>query len=169
VYKRQWLAYPFGEYNNTLKDALLKEGYIAFGQQSGAVGIHSDFSALPRFPAAGIYANLDSLKTKLNSLAMPITQLQPKDTEFANGANFKELSLKVESSDIQMANFACYYKGKKLDRELSGQQVNIPLSVEMQAGRSRVNCTAPSKSLNGRFYWYSFPMFTPTTQGKFLD
>jgi peptidoglycan/xylan/chitin deacetylase (PgdA/CDA1 family) len=72
-YSLKLFAYPYGEFNHRLKQHLLTLGYVGFGQQSGAIASYSDFGALPRFPAAGIYANLNPLKTKLNSLALRLT------------------------------------------------------------------------------------------------
>ncbi|MBE8167112.1 MAG: polysaccharide deacetylase family protein, partial [Shewanella sp.] len=68
------LAYPYGEYNHDVSALLTELGYAAVGQQSGAAGIYSELTALPRFPIAGAYASLEKLKTKLNSLNMPIVK-----------------------------------------------------------------------------------------------
>lgn len=68
----RWFAYPYGEYSAGLKSILQNENYVGFAQHSGGVYSGSDFLALPRFAAAGNYARLETLSTKLNSQPMPI-------------------------------------------------------------------------------------------------
>ena len=58
----RYLAYPFGEFNTEIKNMLEANDFIGLAQNSGAVGVNSDFLALPRFPLASIYANLDTQK-----------------------------------------------------------------------------------------------------------
>lgn len=168
-YSKKWLAYPYGEFNQALKEELLMQGYIGFSQQSGAVGTHSDFGALPRFPAAGIYAKLDSLKVKLSSLAMPIANLQPSRVEYEPQENISELRFEITDSDVRLDAFACYFKGEKLKFIGYENKVAVKVNHTTQAGRTRINCTAPSHTNPSRYYWYSYPIFTSTHDGDFLE
>lgn len=168
-YSKKWLAYPFGEFNQALKSELITQGYIGFGQQSGAVSVHSDFGALPRFPAAGIYAKLDSLKVKLNSLAMPLSKVEPSRVEYKPDEVIKELSLTISDNDVRLDAFACYFKGEKLKFIGNENTVNVKVDHTTEPGRARINCTAPSKTYPSRYYWYSYPIFTSTHEGEFLD
>ncbi|TQV82789.1 polysaccharide deacetylase family protein [Aliikangiella coralliicola] len=75
-------AYPYGEFNLALKNILDSMGYIAFGQQSGAVSVDVDHQAIPRFPFGGSYGELKDFAVKVNSLPLPIasvTLLDEKD------------------------------------------------------------------------------------------
>jgi peptidoglycan/xylan/chitin deacetylase (PgdA/CDA1 family) len=168
-YSKKWLAYPFGEYNPALKKAISDAGYIGFGQQSGAISTFSDFAALPRYPAAGFYANLNSLKTKLNSLAMPIGAVSPSNVEYMAGDTLETLKFKILHPDVRLDALACYFQGEKL--KFSGLENNITVKVNhtLNPGRARINCTAPSAKTGNRYYWYSYPMFTATHEGEFLD
>ena len=168
-YSKKWLAFPFGEFNMQLKEELRAQGYIGFGQQSGAVSILSDFGALPRFPAAGIYANLDSLQTKLNSFAMPVESVSPADNEFKSGDRLEYIELTILSSDVRLSALTCYFNGATLPISITEKLVKVSVKHTLKAGRARVNCTAPSEESSGRFYWYSFPIFTATKEGNFLD
>ena len=164
----QWLAYPFGEYNERLSDRLKHEGYIGFAQHSGAVSGSSNLSALPRFPAAGIYANLNTLKTKMRSLGLPITHVTPTNPERKQGDNI-HFSMKFDASDIHTHLFQCFYKGNKIEHSLSANVLKVETQISLPVGRSRVNCTAPSKSQNGRYYWYSQPFFVARSDGTYPD
>lgn len=168
-YSKRWLAYPYGEYNLELKQALIDNNYIGFGQQSGAISAASDFGALPRFPAAGVYASIPSLTVKLNSLAMPVIDIDPAQVEFSADEKINGFTITLQPDDVIMKRFACYFQGDKLKFQGNDNSITVKLTRTMQAGRIRVNCTAPSKQFNNRYYWFSHAMFTATHNGEYSD
>jgi peptidoglycan/xylan/chitin deacetylase (PgdA/CDA1 family) len=167
-YSLRYLAYPYGEYNAALKKRIEKHEYVGFAQHSGAIASHSDFSALPRFPAAGIYSNLSSLKVKLNSLAMPVSNVSPQDPSIEHGA-LVNMAFSVSVEDIKPAQLACFYLGAALPVTRSSNRFTVDIPFSTPPGRSRVNCTAPSLRQGGRFYWYSQPWFMPDIDGYWLE
>lgn len=164
----KWLAYPFGEYNQALAEKLLEENFIGFAQHSGGVSSHSSFAALTRFPAAGIYANMNSLKTKIASFAMPVITSKPSDPERALGSTLT-FSFSVETDDLVLSQIQCFYGGKSVDTEIKEDSVFVNNGIVLPVGRSRVNCTAPSLSQKGRYYWYSQPFFVANEKGVYPD
>jgi peptidoglycan/xylan/chitin deacetylase (PgdA/CDA1 family) len=165
----KYLAYPFGEYNTALANKLKAEGYIGFGQHSGAVGPSSDMQALPRFPAAGPYANLATLKTKLNSLAMPVTQSSHKDPRMTARNLSSPISLTIDSDDVRLTQVNCFFGGDPIETSLEENVLTFTLDETLPVGRSRVNCTAPSHAQSGRYYWYSTPFFVADENGNYPD
>ena len=165
----KYLAYPFGEYNTALANKLKAEGYIGFGQHSGAVGPSSDMQALPRFPAAGPYANLATLKTKLNSLAMPVTQSSHKDPRMTARNLSSPISLTIDSDDVRLTQVNCFFGGDPIETSLEENVLTFTLDETLPVGRSRVNCTAPSNAQSGRYYWYSTPFFVADENGNYPD
>ena len=165
----KYLAYPFGEYNTALANKLKAEGYIGFGQHSGAVGPSSDMQALPRFPAAGPYANLATLKTKLNSLAMPVTQSSHKDPRMTARNLSSSISLTIDSDDVRLTQVNCFFGGDPIETSLEENVLTFTLDETLPIGRSRVNCTAPSNAQSGRYYWYSTPFFVADEDGNYPD
>ena len=165
----KYLAYPFGEYNTALANKLKAEGYIGFGQHSGAVGPSSDMQALPRFPAAGSYANLATLKTKLNSLAMPVTQSSHKDPRMTARNLSSPISLTIDSDDVRLTQVNCFFGGDPIETSLEENVLTFTLDETLPVGRSRVNCTAPSNAQSGRYYWYSTPFFVADEDGNYPD
>lgn len=165
----KYLAYPFGEYNTALANKLKAEGYIGFGQHSGAVGPSSDMQALPRFPAAGPYANLATLKTKLNSLAMPVTQSSHKDPRMTARNLSSPISLTIDSDDVRLTQVNCFFGGDPIETSLEENVLTFTLDETLPVGRSRVNCTAPSNAQTGRYYWYSTPFFVADENGNYPD
>lgn len=165
----RYLAYPFGEYNVALTVQLKEAGYIGFGQHSGAVGPLSNLQALPRFPAAGPYANLATLKNKLNSLAMPVVETSLPEPRQRSRTLGNPVRLTVESDDMRLSQVNCFYSGKPIPTSVDENTFAFTLDSALPVGRSRVNCTAPSISQTGRYYWYSVPFFVADEQGNYPD
>jgi peptidoglycan/xylan/chitin deacetylase (PgdA/CDA1 family) len=168
-YSKKWLAYPFGEFDVSLRNMLADMSYTAFGQHSGAVGQYSDLLSLPRFPAAGRYSNLDTLRTKMNSLAMPVTEVRPLKYLIGLEQTLGSLHVGILLDDINLGTVACYFKGSSLPILKTNKGFSFDIEGVFYAGRARVNCTAPSIKQSDRFYWYSIPFFTPKEDGTFLD
>lgn len=165
----KYLAFPFGEYNTALANKLEAEGYVGFGQHSGAVGPNSDMQALPRFPAAGPYANLATLKTKLNSLAMPVTHTTHQNPRMTQRKLTSPISLTIDSNDVRLSQVNCFFSGKPIETNIEGNVLTFSVNEMLPVGRSRVNCTAPSNTQAGRYYWYSTPFFVADEKGNYPD
>ncbi|MBL4632039.1 MAG: polysaccharide deacetylase family protein [Paraglaciecola sp.] len=168
-YSLKYFAYPYGEFDTALKTRLSSEGYIGFAQHSGAIASYSDFSALPRYPAAGVYSNIQTLKVKLDSLAMPVTDVSQHDPKITYPFYNQKLTFNVKNSDLASQQINCFQNGQILSKSLEENSISVDIEPINQPGRHRVNCTAPSNSEKGRYYWFSQPLFMPTPAGKWLD
>jgi len=148
------LAYPYGEYNPEIEEIITGLGYIAFGQQSGAVGYHSDFTVLPRFPLAGDYTDMASFEIKLNTLPLPVnmTRINPLLPE---NVTRPTLELQFLTAELNLGTLTCFGPGGRLPiRQIDPQRVLISTETQVPVGRSRYNCTMPYGK-TGRFYWFS--------------
>ncbi|MEI6860386.1 MAG: polysaccharide deacetylase family protein [Shewanella sp.] len=164
--KHKMLAYPYGEYNQALEDILSRNGFVGLGQQSGAAGSYSSLTALPRFPVAGIYAELSSLKVKMHSLNMPVLSITPKDPELKDGNWRPELRVTLDMSDIYPHQMMCFIQGQGAKKPLwlNENEFSIGAEFDLPAGRSRYNCTVPSKTKSG-YYWFSQTWVRPNNDG----
>lgn len=167
-YSFKYLAYPFGEYNTKLKNTLTERGYVSFAQYSGGVASFSDFGAIPRFPAGGRYANLKTLKTKMASLAFPIESNSITDPVVHDNMP-ATMVLTLNNDDFYMSMVSCFWQGERMETKRDGNVLTVPLPEKFPTGRSRINCTVPSKAHTGRFYWYSQPFFKARADGSFPD
>ncbi|WP_010366377.1 polysaccharide deacetylase family protein [Pseudoalteromonas citrea] len=151
------LAYPYGEFNNALQRLVSDLGYTGIGQHSGAVGVTSDFTRLPRFPASGIYSNLKTLKTKIH--AHPFTTGTVKYSDSVTAETKPIVTLTFTEKPFKKNQFACFVSGKGAAelRWLNEHTVSVVSPTHLPSGRSRYNCTAPVKNVSGAFYWYSQP------------
>ncbi len=155
--RKKLFAYPYGEYNLPLMELLEKEGWIAFGQQSGPIGLTSNWQALPRFPASGVYSRPSTLKTKLLSLPFTVHSEMPEDPEPNN--NMRLLyRLEVARDNLSPETLRCFFQGKpvELKKDITPEQlkVEVRLPDSLPKGRSRINCTAKHQSEN-RYFWHS--------------
>ncbi|PHR65017.1 MAG: polysaccharide deacetylase [Idiomarina sp.] len=163
-------AYPYGEYDVALEEMLAEHGFIAFGQHSGPWTQHSPSTAIPRFPASAQYANLESLATKLKSLGLPLVSAEPKAMLVAPDEVTPSFRVEVTSiDDFNPNQMNCFAGGDVLQPQWEGNTFTVQLKKELPVGRSRVNCTVPSLSQQGRFYWYSHPFIRADQKGRWPD
>ncbi|MCJ8318298.1 MAG: polysaccharide deacetylase family protein [Colwellia sp.] len=157
----RFFAYPYGEYTPADQQWMKDNNFVAFTQQSGAIGLSTDLSIVPRFPASQPYDKISGLRDKLNSLPLNIRlNGQNADTIFERNTTMS-ITLNVAVDDFNKSQLNCYISG------LGRQEINwhednsftINFSAALPTGRVRCNCTAPSISKPGRYYWYSKPWF----------
>ncbi len=149
-------AFPYGEYDNELLDIVEELGFTGFAQHSGGFGPSSDFRAIPRFAAAGIYANLNTLSTKMAALSFPIQAVRYQDTLLSYDNNSPVLEIEFEVRDFRPSQVTCFIRNQPHDIEwVNDNTMRVQAEEAVNVGRSRYNCTAPSISKPGRFYWYS--------------
>ena len=160
------LAYPFGEYDNTILEIAGELGYVGFGQQSGPLAPFSDLRVLPRFPFGGAHGDRQDFETKVNSLPMPLAAAA--DSIRWKTAEQKSLNDIVmygkKARPVLVLRLADGFDFGSLNC-FASRQGRIPLRIEkpwvyaqaeksLGIGRSRYNCTAHS-SQHGRYFWFS--------------
>ena len=149
-------AYPYGEFDAPLAGLVEARGWLAFGQQSGAIGRLSDQRALPRFPIAEAFADADEFRVKALTLPLPVTRVSPWDPVTPEVRPNVEFSL--EASADGWRGLACFVSGQgqvPLDWLERGRRFRVGPQAPFAPGRHRVNCTAPGP--DGRFFWFSHP------------
>lgn len=149
-------AYPYGEYSEELKQIIKELGWIAFGQHSGTINLHSDILALPRFPQSEFYGDLPQFIDKANSLAMPIRKLHPADPLRQNHQAPK-LRVELSQSLPRAAQIRCFGEGNMRVRWIKPNvEFEVSTDQPLSGRRSRYNCTIPSDQ-PGRYFWFSQP------------
>lgn len=155
------LAYPFGEYDTETQIIAKKLGYIAFGQQSGALYEQGDLQSVPRFPFGGSFAELDDFIMKVNTKPMPV-----KHVEFYAGKNKKLDNLIARAGDkpwlvltlddvALLKKINCFATGQgAIQVEVIDNKLWAQPNKPLMPGRTRYNCTAYAGE-KGRFYWYT--------------
>ncbi|PAV26766.1 polysaccharide deacetylase [Tamilnaduibacter salinus] len=146
-------AYPYGEYDAATEALVRNRGWLGYGQHSGPVGETSGQTRLPRFPMATAYGQLDTLPTKLRSLALPVPADSLPDSVVDSNPPSMTLAL---PDGFEPARLTCYGSGRgKLPtiRTDGGSSVTVQADTAFDSRRFRYNCTYPAG--DGRFYWLS--------------
>jgi len=155
--EEKFFAYPYGEFDEQTYRLISDLGYVGFGQHSGAINRNSDFLNLPRFSMSGPYAEMDSFTLKIRTLPMLIESEEPKSLVISE--NFKPsltLTFSRDLTNSEKQQFSCFVSGQDQPNLIwvASNKVNIQARESLPEGRSRYNCTMPSKEA-GRYYWYS--------------
>ena len=160
----RYLAYPYGEFDPAIKDMLREADFIGFAQNSGAIGPSSDFLALPRYPLAGSFADLESASLKFATLPFNVQLLEPESpvTDAPSPAVMLQFS-PAEVGAYDLASLGCFAGGQPipliwLDRDTG--IVRLEPETSFSGRRWRYICTAPDIG-SRRFHWYSVQWINP--------
>lgn len=170
------LAYPYGEYSQALAERIGSLGYVAFGQQSGAVSSQHDLAALPRFPMTNHFGEMSQFNVKVASLPLPAKTVSPDTRVMSVDSAPKTLRISLYPQALNEQQVSCYFSGKgrvaaKVSRSVDSIDISIDALPEMPPGRSRLNCTAPStlKEMAGRFHWFSYFWMRKNQDGSWYE
>jgi len=164
----RYFAYPYGEYDIAVQNWITELNFVGFSQQSGAIGLMTDLTSVPRFPASMPYDKISSLRDKLNSLPFTIhLKGEQAETIFLH-KEAKSITFSIESTDFYQAGLNCYISGLGKQKTIwhDDNSFTINFSKDLPVGRVRCNCTAASISKSGRYYWYSKPWFILKDDGS---
>lgn len=159
-------AYPYGEFNRDLKGLLADRGLYGLAQNSGAVGSATDVLEVPRYPMAQSFARMERFALVARSKALPAIEIDSGSSVRTEGEESGLLRFSLLVGDYQINNLACYSStGTSLPMEVTDYSVSIGLP-DFVPGRNKVNCTAPSSSEPGAYYWFSQQWLVKSANGE---
>jgi len=166
----RYFAYPYGEFSQAGLAWITQQNFIGFGQQSGAVGLHSNLAALPRFPASQPYDKLTTLKDKLYALPFNLTIKNTVQRYIYRQNELTSATFTLHNKDFTSSLLNCYVTGlgKQKIHWHNNHRFTVTFTNKLPIGRIRANCTAPSKIHPSRFYWYSHPWFILYNDGSWF-
>lgn len=154
--RRNWIAYPYGDFSAELEKLVAELGFIGIGQQSGAVGQGVSLTRIPRYPSSSQFAALKHFAPKLKTLALPVTDYSGADP--VSRQNPPLLKLSVDTRDFKTSALNCFFNGQAIQLNwLDADTFTAQASAPLKLSHNRYNCTAPSRSKPGYFYWFSQP------------
>lgn len=154
--RRNWIAYPYGDFSAELEKLVSELGFIGIGQQSGAVGPGVSLTRIPRYPSSSQYAAIKHFAPKLKTLALPVTDYSGADP--VSPQNPPLLKLTVETTDFNPKALNCFFNGEAIPLTwLTATTFTAQANKPLKLSHNRYNCTAPSRSKPGYFYWFSQP------------
>ncbi len=152
-------AYPYGEYNGTMKEVLKERGYeAAVAQHSGAMHRGSDRYALPRFPMTSFYGKIEKFKEKASMHPLPVKKETPSDGIISSGTP-PELKLRIEKGSINPSAVQCFVDGQKqcsieVIQKAPKLVMKFKSTKTLSDRRTLYTITAPSKT-GETWHWYS--------------
>lgn len=165
----KYFAYPYGEYGPELEALLSEWGFKGFAQHSGAWSQWSPDTAIPRFPASGRYANLETLSVKLNSLPMAVSSYSPANPLLSNSDKRPKVTVELDKTEgMNTDALRCFAGSDVLEPTWdTAHRFSVTPVNDIPVGRSRINCTAPSAS--GGYHWFSVAFIRPDSEGRWPD
>ncbi len=164
------LAYPYGEYDATVRATARDLGLFSLGQHSGAAGSQSDLFALPRFPVASGYDSLEDFSLRVHSRTLP-ARVVGRERHVLDADDLRPaLRLELAPGDFRAAELACYATAQgAIDltwNPENPEEVVARPREPLGAGRTKYNCTAPSASESGVYYWFSYLWMKKNADGS---
>jgi len=168
-------SYPFGEYTPDLQEIVDALGYFGIAQQSGAVGTGFDRLAVPRYPMATNYEDMQRFAISVNSRPLPVSNVSAgPQVRVAGESDDRHFAFDLAPGDYRLAQLACYDSSNGARLVLSKQRDSQSMRISVQlpawaAGRRKINCTAPASSKPGVFFWYSHLWLVKQADGKWYS
>ena len=148
-------SYPFGEYSLFMKNYIIKNFDLAFGQHSGVIDLNKDKFELPRFPINEKYGDLDRFKSLINYFPLEYKNLKPEEKKINIVGNPPILTVEFFENQQNIKNINCYSndggKWNKPKLEIKDQTLTINFKEKFLPRRGRINC---SLNDNGKWRWF---------------
>ena len=148
-------SYPFGEYSLFMKNYIIKNFDLAFGQHSGVIDLNKDKFELPRFPINEKYGDLVRFKSLINYFPLEYKNLKPEEKKINIVGNPPILTIEFFENQKNIKNINCYSndggKWNKPKLEIKDQTLTINFKEKFLPRRGRINC---SLNDNGKWRWF---------------
>lgn len=167
------LAYPYGEFDAAVLEIVDELNLFGLGQHSGAVGASTNLLAAPRFPQATGFAALEDFAQRVRSRALP-ARYAAEPARMLDGPGARPaLELELGAGDYRASQLSCFASGQgRIEVEWldeAERRVRVVANEPLNAGRTKYNCTAPSASETGVFYWFSHLFMVPRADGSWYE
>ena len=154
-YNPKFFSYPFGEYNDYIKNYISKNFEFAFGQHSGVIDINKNKYELPRFPINEKYGDLERFKFLINLHPLQYKNIRPKNKMINYKNNPPNFEVEFFKQQKNLKNINCFSdEGNKWEKSNTIIKDNI-LSIEFRDKflfrRGRINC---SLNDDGTWRWF---------------
>ncbi len=151
-------AYPYGEYDEPMKEVIRNLGFIAgTAQNSGVVLKGLDNFALPRFPVSDAYAELESFKDKANARSFHVLFEYPESPVIGSGE--EPVWKFVAEEELQRGRMQCFVQGGFCRMDSSGDTLIVQTEDPLQNRRTLYTITMPDD--DGNWFWRSYLWIIP--------
>lgn len=153
-------SYPYGEYTAELQELVGALGFFGITQKSGAIGSGFDPLAVPRFPMATHYEDMERLAIAANARPLPVGNVDAGARIIEEGHTAEgHYAFDISPDGYRLSKLACYSNdGTRLEMTQvpTGDGIRISMQLpDWPAGVRKINCTAPSATKKDVYYWYA--------------
>mgnify|MGYP006100121767 CR=1 FL=1 len=154
-YNPKYFSYPFGEYNNFIKNYISKNFNFAFGQHSGVIDINKNRHELPRFPINEKYGDLSRFKFLINLQPLQFKKMNPENKFINSKNNPPNFLVEFFKEQKNLKNINCFSdegnKWEKSNTIIKNNILTIKFRNKFLFRRGRINC---SLNDNGIWRWF---------------
>ncbi len=153
-------SWPRGEMSTAASEMLSQMGFkAAFGYHSGVISSLAENMQLPRFPMVGSYAKKKEFIMRVNTLALPLTDVTPADP-MVNGGTPTKFAFTIDLAAGRIRGFHCFHSSQgQLDlKEIGERRYEAALNGSHLTGSWRINCTMPTGGK--RFRWWGMQYYS---------
>ena len=164
-YSPDLYSYPYGEYDNVMKEVLNMAGFSsATAQYSGILYRGTNLFEIPRFPMGGPFATLKGFIQK--SLMKPIVVIEKTPEQIVMQQNPPVLEIILDGNCIDAEHIQCFVNGERnciTEMQEGPDKVKMKLTSRdhLRGRRSLYTITAPAKNGKG-WCWYSHVWVNPS-------
>ncbi len=151
-------AYPFGEFDERMKDILKEAGFdAAAAQNSGVIHAASDMYALPRFPIATGFGEIEKFSSKARMRALKVEKKVPESYLLPAGVSKPVLELVLPKENLLPNSIQCFVQSGECTLEKKEQEGRIVLkATSATAIKSRRTLyTITVQDADGNWHWFS--------------
>ena len=153
-YNPIFFSYPFGEYNNFIKNYITKNFKFSFGQHSGVIDINKDRHELPRFPINEKYGDLKRFEFLINLNPLQYKYLHPNE-KYLTRNNPPKFTVEFFNEQKNINNINCFSDEggvwEKSNISFNQNTLSLIFREKFNFRRGRVNC---SLNDNGIWRWF---------------
>ena len=154
-YNPKYFSYPFGEYNDYIKNYISQNFDFAFGQHSGVIDINKNKYELSRFPINEKYGDINRFKFLINLQPLQFKAMYPENKMINNKNNPPNFSVEFFKDQKNLKNINCFSdegnKWEKSNISIKNNTLTILFRDKFLFRRGRINC-----SLNDEGIWRWF-------------
>lgn len=155
-------AYPFGEYDPAMRNAIRDLRFQgASAQNSGVISAYSDFYALPRFPMTDTYGQMERFQEKISMKPMPVIGKKPESTIAYD--NPPILYVRIKEGNFNFSQMQCFIQGADCRLSPVGDDAHsyqIIADKPLRSRRHLYTITVPDVE-NQNWYWFSHQWVFP--------
>ena len=148
-------AYPYGEFDPALREAVEAFGFrAACAQNSGVMHSRTDRFRIPRFPMGGPFTRVEGFKEKTGMKPLRVAKQKPESFLLQHN-NPPVLTVQFSEDSLRWSQLQCFVQGGecKITVNESAKTVEVRAVDPLRSRRTLYTLTCPDAKGNWR--WYS--------------